>query len=246
MPKFKSREVLSSDSDSSDDERNVPAEKPKSAAKSAKAEKKKTSAEKPKKEKKKERAREIEKPKREKRKIEKRPISPMSEPDSPPRKKKEIERPAKKKPAGGDSEPSGGVDLSHMTLIGPKRYIGPMEFKGKHYLNIREYYEDSGGMKPTKKGVALNQGEWRTLKNMFYDVDEKIINAEAEDYNPLELSDKKQIRVTKFKGKFLLIDVREFYHKDGEKMPGKKGIALKQDQYNKIKDMQEEIDGWFY
>ena len=37
------------------------------------------------------------------------------------------------------------------------------------------------------------------------------------------------------KGKFLLIDVREFYHKDGEKMPGKKGIALKQDQYNKIK-----------
>ena len=66
-------------------------------------------------------------------------------------------------------------------------------------MNIREYYEDSTGMKPTKKGVALNQGEWRTLKNMFYDVDEKIINAEAEDYNPLELSDKKQIRVTKFK-----------------------------------------------
>jgi len=244
MPKFKSREILSSDSDSSDDD--VPAEKPKSAAKPAKAEKKKAAVERPKKEKKKERARETEKPKKEKRKIEKRPISPMSEPDSPPRKKKEVERPAKKKPAGGDPEPSGGVDLSHMTLIGPKRYIGPMEFKGKHYLNIREYYEDSVGMKPTKKGVALNQGEWRTLKNMFYDVDEKIINAEAEDYNPLELSDKKQIRVTKFKGKFLLIDVREFYHKDGEKMPGKKGIALKQDQYNKIKDMQEEIDGWFF
>jgi len=244
MPKFKSREILSSDSDSSDDD--LPSEKSKSVSKKpAKAEKKKASVEKPKKDKKKERGREVEKPKKEKRKIEKRPISPMSEPDSPPRKKKEVERPAKKKPAGAD-EPSGGVDLSSMTLIGPKRYIGPMEFKGKHYLNIREYYEDSTGMKPTKKGVALNQAEWRTLKSMFYDVDEKIINAEAEDYNPLELSDKKQIRVTKFKGKFLLIDVREFYHKDGEKMPGKKGIALKQDQYNKIKDMQEEIDGWFY
>ena len=71
-------------------------------------------------------------------------------------------------------------------------------------MNIREYYEDSAGMKPTKKGVALNQGEWRTLKNMFYDVDEKIINAEAEDYNPLELSDKKQIRVTKFKVEFFI------------------------------------------
>ena len=55
MPKFKSREILSSDSDSSGED--VPAEKPKSAAKPAKAEKKKASAEKPKKEKKKERAR---------------------------------------------------------------------------------------------------------------------------------------------------------------------------------------------
>lgn len=66
-------------------------------------------------------------------------------------------------------------------------------------MNIREYYEDSTGMKPTKKGVALNQGEWRKLKDSFYDVDEKILIAEAEDYNPLEISDKKQIRVTKFK-----------------------------------------------
>lgn len=54
----------------------------------------------------------------------------MSEPDSPPRKKEKA-RPEKKKPAakGGDEPDGGGVDLSHMTLIGPKRYIGPMEFK---------------------------------------------------------------------------------------------------------------------
>ena len=54
----------------------------------------------------------------------------MSEPDSPPRKKEKA-RPEKKKPTakGGDEPDGGGVDLSHMTLIGPKRYIGPMEFK---------------------------------------------------------------------------------------------------------------------
>jgi len=59
MPKFKSREILSSDSDSSGDD--VPSEKPKSMSKKpAKAEKKKASVEKPRKEKKKERARGVE------------------------------------------------------------------------------------------------------------------------------------------------------------------------------------------
>ena len=39
---------------------------------------------------------------------------------------------------------------------------------------------------------------------------------------------------TDFQGKYLLIDIREMYQKDGEDRPGK-GIALKPDQYNKIK-----------
>jgi hypothetical protein len=35
--------------------------------------------------------------------------------------------------------------------------------------------------------------------------------------------------------KYLLIDIRDTYMKDGEERPGSKGIALKPEQYNKIK-----------
>ena len=36
------------------------------------------------------------------------------------------------------------------------------------------------------------------------------------------------------KGKYILIDIREMYQKDGEDRPGK-GIALNPEQYNNIK-----------
>ena len=57
-----------------------------------------------------------------------------------------------------------------------KRYVGILEFKGKKYLNIREYYEDSTGSKPGKKGVTLVQDQWENLKDSFFDIDEKMVS----------------------------------------------------------------------
>jgi len=37
-----------------------------------------------------------------------------------------------------------------------------------------------------------------------------------------QIDDKKRISVRKFKGK-TYVDIREFYEKDGEQLPGKKG-----------------------
>ena len=71
--------------------------------------------------------------------------------------------------------------------------------QGKHYVNIREYYQKGTELKPSKKGVALNQDEWRKLKDSFNDIDAKIPIAGAEDPNPIEISDKKQISVSNFK-----------------------------------------------
>lgn len=49
--------------------------------------------------------------------------------------------------------------------LGRDRRISLSSFKGKRYINIREYYEDkkSGEMKPGKKGITLNALEWKNL-----------------------------------------------------------------------------------
>ena len=70
-----------------------------------------------------------------KRKIEKRPLSPVPEPDSPLRKKEKEATPEKKNPPATGSVHSngGGADKSsQMTLIGAERYISPNEFQVNH------------------------------------------------------------------------------------------------------------------
>ena len=45
----------------------------------------------------------------------------------------------------------------------------------------------------------------------------------------------KRIAVTKFKGKYILIDIREMYQQNGIDRPGRKGISLNIEQYMNLK-----------
>ena len=63
----------------------------------------------------------------------------------------------------------------------------------------------------------------------------------GEDEIVFKLDDKKRVTVKKFKGK-LLIDIREFYDDGGKMKPGKKGIALSHDNWNKLKEFMDQID----
>lgn len=58
--------------------------------------------------------------------------------------------------------------------MGNKKRVTISEFKGKTYVNIREYYEQDGKMLPSKKGISLAIEQWEELKKVVEDVDREI------------------------------------------------------------------------
>ncbi|KAL7090431.1 hypothetical protein ACP275_12G040800 [Erythranthe tilingii] len=56
-----------------------------------------------------------------------------------------------------------------------------------------------------------------------------------------ELSKNRKVSVRNWQGK-TMVDIREFYLKDGKEIPGKKGISLLMDQWKILRDHADEID----
>ena len=59
-------------------------------------------------------------------------------------------------------------------LLDQKKRVTVHKFKGQLKVDIREYYEDHGEMKPGKKGISLNLENWYKLKNFMEKIDEAI------------------------------------------------------------------------
>ncbi|MBC8411374.1 MAG: transcriptional coactivator p15/PC4 family protein [Rhodobacteraceae bacterium] len=48
--------------------------------------------------------------------------------------------------------------------VGENRFGSVSSYKGRQYVNIREYYTDeSGRMRPSNKGISLKPEEWKKL-----------------------------------------------------------------------------------
>lgn len=68
----------------------------------------------------------------------------------------------------------GSSEDDNKWSIGKNRFAALREFKGNWYLDIREYYNADGTMRPGKKGIMLPMEQWQKLKNCIPDIDEAI------------------------------------------------------------------------
>jgi len=66
-------------------------------------------------------------------------------------------------------------------------------------------------------------------------------NQKSDEEPTWTLDRNRQLKVREFRGK-VLIDIREYYEKDGQLLPGKKGISLSATQWQKLKEIIPEVD----
>eukprot|EP01038_Epipyxis_sp_PR26KG_P008257 gene8257-11173_t len=77
------------------------------------------------------------------------------------------------KPVKGDSNKKvKSANEEEIFSIGGRRKVGISLFKGKVFVNIREYYEDknTGEEKPGSKGIALSVDQWNALTELIPDI----------------------------------------------------------------------------
>eukprot|EP01023_Acetabularia_acetabulum_P023668 TRINITY_DN2306_c0_g1_i8.p1 TRINITY_DN2306_c0_g1~~TRINITY_DN2306_c0_g1_i8.p1 ORF type:complete len:443 (-),score=118.62 TRINITY_DN2306_c0_g1_i8:114-1442(-) len=125
------------------------------------------------------------------------------------------------------------VDLEGNTFVelSLRRRAVVKEFKKKLYVDIREYYQKSGDSKPGKKGIFLTPQHFETI----CEAGDQIQNA-LKDRNmafELELDQKKFVTLSDFRNNYT-VDIREFYTKDGNRNPTRKGINLDKDELDKL------------
>ncbi|POM75145.1 Hypothetical protein PHPALM_7790 [Phytophthora palmivora] len=145
--------------------------------------------------------------------------------------------------------------------LATKRRVTVRKWKAMKFVDIREFYDDNGEVKPGKKGISLSPEQWEKLFS-FSDAITEAIELVEEDKVGMEalagvpgcilrpdgdvraialpLSNKRRATVRYFRNG-VLIDLREYYEQDGVSKPGKKGISLSKDQWMALQEVADEI-----
>lgn len=105
-----------------------------------------------------------EEPKPKKQKAEKKP-------EKKPEKKEKKEKP---RPA---SDKDDSDNEEEMISLAKMRFASVSTFHGKTFVNIREYYDKDGEMRPGKKGISLSPDQWEKLKAAIPILDKRLKKA---------------------------------------------------------------------
>eukprot|EP00898_Chlorokybus_atmophyticus_P001364 jgi/Chlat1/2228/Chrsp17S02778 len=121
-----------------------------------------------------------------------------------------------------------------------KRRATVSPYKGTLLLSLREYYERDGKMCPGKKGISLKKDEWKILQKHIDDVNSAFQSyitgddAVARNLKKIEGDDgrmeylicemgKRRVTVYRWQ-KIPMVNIREYYEKNGKLLPGPKGM----------------------
>jgi len=84
--------------------------------------------------------------------------------------------PVAKKPKSDNSTSSKVNNEEPSWELGNKKFVKVNTFKGQVYVNIREFYDDGGTLKPGKKGISLSAAQWQKLRGIIEEVNEAVQN----------------------------------------------------------------------
>ena len=92
------------------------------------------------------------------------------------RKRSNIDEQSEEEEEEEESKPEKevGSDGEEFWRLNDKKRVSVSQFKGKTYVNLREFYEKDGEWLPTKKGITLDLQQWSTLKKLVKDIDQSF------------------------------------------------------------------------
>jgi hypothetical protein len=137
-----------------------------------------------------------------------------------------------------DASLAGSPVEGQICCLTRSKRVAVTSYRGKKTLTLREFYEKRGAWLPGKKGITLSLEQFRALKNCVADVNAKLGNGETRLSAPdatfaavvANLSETRRVTVGTFRGA-ATVGVREYYEKNGEMLPGLKGLNMSADQW---------------
>jgi len=120
------------------------------------------------------------------------------------------------------------------------------KFKSATLVDIREYYQKTKGegpWLPGKKGISLNASQWQALSKAMGSIPDAMAEAERSknEVTVCDLGGNRKCTASVYKG-MVLLNVREYYEKNGVLCPGAKGVALSKDAAMKFLESVERVN----
>lgn len=115
--------------------------------------------------------------------------------------------------------------------LGNERYVQVNEWKGEMRVDIREWKDDT----PTKKGISLTLMRWKNFVDQLEYVDQALEDKKSYGNH---LGGNVYCNVGE---NSVCVDIRQYWKPQEEVVPTKKGLCLRPNEYQRLKEVLPEV-----